>query len=183
MPSDAMDQVSEPGAEPEPGSPPAHAHGHAPGPLPIPYTAEEVGRTFAAQLATFTFAEELLCLGIGRFSIVKRARARRHLLALSIALWHVALEKSFPNDADTFFERFTASYPPITSGKSGAKKLRELVVRYDELIAEKKDGDFTGVADTLVAALQLQEEDKRRQQLRISLQIRSLFEFIFEKLI
>lgn len=126
---------------------------------------------------------ELQSLGIGRFSVIKRARAKRHLIAVSIALWHVALEKSFPNDADTFYERFTATYPPITGERGSAKKLRELVSRYDELIAEKKDGDFTGVADTLVATLRLQEEDKRRQQLRISLQIRTLFEFIFEKLI
>lgn len=153
------------------------------GPLPIPYTAEKVGRTFAELLATLDFAAELHDLGIGRFNFVKRHTAKRHLLATSIALWHIALERSFPNDAGTFFEQFIATWPPVAGDRSGAKKLRDLVMRYDALMAEKKDTDFTAVADTLVNALDLQETDKRKQQLRLSLQVRGVYELIFEKMI
>lgn len=153
------------------------------GPLPIPYTAQEVGRTFAELLATFDFKAEMFGLGIGRFAILKRVTAKRHLTAISIALWHIALEKSFPNNAEAFFSHFTETYPPLMGGKGGAKKLRDLVIHYDALIAKKKDSDFTTVADTLVETLNIAETDKRRQQLRLSLQVRAIFELIFNKLI
>ncbi len=161
----------------------APAGGASPGPLPIPYTAEEVGGTFGELLATFDFGAELHELGFGRVRPFKRATARRLLTAISIALWHIALEKSFPNDADAFFSHFTATFPPLVGERRGARKLRDLVAQYDALIAEKKDTDFTRVADTLVEALGIQESDRRSQQLRLSLRIRSMYEVIFNKLI
>ena len=153
------------------------------GPLPIPYTAEEVGRTFVGLLATFDFAVEMRELGIKRLQFVKRLRAKKLMTAVCIALWHLALERSFPHDADAFFAHFTATYPPMVGERRGAKKLRGLVVQYDSLMAEKKDTDFTRVADTLVNALHIEESDKRRQQLKLSLHIRSVYELIFNKLI
>ena len=153
------------------------------GPLPIPYTADEVGRTFAELLATVNFGAELRELGIGRLQLVTRIRAKRLLTAVCIALWHVALERSFPNDADAFFAHFLRTYPPLVGDRGGARKLRDLVTRYDALVAEKKDTDFTGVADTLVTDLGIGESDARRQQLKLSLRIRSIYELIFEKLI
>lgn len=153
------------------------------GPLPIPYTAEEVGRTFADLLAAFDYGTELHELGIGRWSFLKRSHAVKLLTAVNIALWHVALERSFPNDADTFFAHFVKTYPPLAGDGRSAKKLRDLVTQYDTLVAEKKDTDFTQVADTLIGALGILESDKRRQQLKLSLHIRSVYEFIFEKLI
>ncbi|MCC8194540.1 MAG: hypothetical protein LIP28_07845 [Deltaproteobacteria bacterium] len=162
---------------PSPASPPSG------GPLPIPYTAEEVGRTFADLLATFDFATELHELGIGKLNIAKRAKAKKLLTAVSIVLWHVALEKSFPHDADAFFSHFIATYPRLKGEGRSARKMRDLVARYDALAAEKKDADFTVIADTLVSALHIQEADRRRQQLKLSLRVRSVYELIFEKLI
>lgn len=169
-------------SEPAASEPQEHAV-QSSGPLPIPYTAQEVGKTFAELLVTFDFRAEMLGLGIGRFDFLKRVAAKRHLTAISIALWHIALEKSFPNDAEAFFTHFTTTYPPLTGGRGGAKKLHDLVTHYDTLIAEKKDSDFTAVADTLVETLKIVEADKRRQQLRLSLQVRAIFELVFKKLI
>lgn len=153
------------------------------GPLPIPYTAEEVGRTFADLMAAFDFGTELHELGIGRWSFLKRSHARKQLTAVNIALWHIALERSFPNDADAFFTHFVKTYPPLVGDRRSARKLRDLVAQYDALAAEKKDMDFTKIADTLIEALGILESDKRRQQLKLSLHVRSMYEFIFEKLI
>ncbi|MDL2210184.1 hypothetical protein LJC26_05215 [Desulfovibrio sp. OttesenSCG-928-O18] len=153
------------------------------GPLPIPYTAEEVGRTFADLLATFDFAVELHELGIGSLSLFKRRQAKKRFTALCIALWHVALEKSFPNDADAFFTHFVATYPPLVGERRGAKKMRDLVMQYDALVAEKKDGDFTKVADTITETFKLEPAEQRKQQLKLSLRIRSIYDLIFEKLI
>lgn len=159
---------------------PAHPPG---GPLPIPYTAREVGRTFADLLATFDFEAELHGLDISRFSFIRRFRSKRLLTALCIALWHIALEKSFPNDADAFFAEFLETWPPLTGDGRSAKGLHALVVRYDALVAEKKDADFSKVAEVLAEDLKIHENDRRRQQLRMSLHIRSVYELIFAKLI
>lgn len=152
-------------------------------PLPIPYTAEEVGRTFADLLATFDFAAELHDLGIGSLSLFKRRQAKKLFTALCIALWHVALGKSFPNDADAFFTHFVATCPSLVGDCRAAKKMRDLVMRYDALVAEKKDGDFTKVADTITKTFKLAPTEQRRQQLKLSLRIRSIYDLIFEKLI
>jgi hypothetical protein len=150
---------------------------------PIPYTAEEVTKRFKDLLAAFDFGAELYELGIGQWSPFKRSQAKKQLTAVHIALWHIALERSFPNDADVFFTHFVTTYPSLQGDKRSAKKLRDLVARYDALVAEKKDTDFTGVADTLVEALGIVETDSRRQRLKLSLRIRSVYEFIFQKMI
>jgi hypothetical protein len=106
--------------------------------LPIPYTAEEVARIFTELLATFNFPLELREIGIGSLSIFKRGQAKKRLTALCIALWHIALEKSFPNDTEAFFSHFRATYPPLVGEKRGARKMRDLLDRYDALVAEKK---------------------------------------------
>lgn len=153
------------------------------GPLPIPYTAEEVGRTFADLLGTFDFAFELREFGLGSLSIFKRSQARKRLTVLCIALWHVALEKSFPNDAQAFFARFRETYPPLVGEKRGAKKLRDLLDRYDILVSEKRDGDFTRVAEVLMESFSPAPADKVKMQLKLSLRIRSIYDLIFTKLI
>lgn len=153
------------------------------GPLPIPYTAEEVGRTFADLLATFDFAAEMHDLQIGRLNLVKRAKAKRLLTAISIALWHVALQKSFPNDADFFFNHFVETYPPLAGSGRRAKNLRFYVAACDALVGEKKDADFSLVAENLTDAFASQDKSRQSLQLRISLRIRALYDLIFEKLI
>lgn len=155
----------------------------ADGPLPIPYTAEEVGRTFVTLLATFNVAYELHELGIGSLSIFKRSQAKKRFTALCIALWHVALEKSFPNDAAAFFTHFKETYPPLVGESRGARKMRELLDRYDALVSKKKDGDFTRVAEDFIDSFNLVPADRPKLQLKMSLRIRTVYDLIFKKLI
>lgn len=151
--------------------------------LPIPYTASEVGRTFAAVLESFTFAAEMHDIGIGTLSVFKRRNAKKRFTALCITLWRIALEKSFPKDADVFFDHFIATYPPLCGENKSASQMRDLVALYDGLAAEKKDGDFTKLAENMADFFNFPDKDRPRQQLKLSLRIRSLYELIFEKLI
>jgi hypothetical protein len=153
------------------------------GPLPIPYTADEICKTFAGLLATFDFAIELQEVGIGPLNVIKRRRAKRNFTALCIALWHVALEKSFPQDAAAFFTHFMDTHPLFAGEGRSARKLRDLVFRYDLLVSEKKDADFTKVADCLAEAFKIAAADRPRRQLKLSLRIRALYELIFDRLI
>lgn len=152
-------------------------------PSPIPYTAEEVGKNFAGLLETFDFTYELRALGIGFWNFAKRRHAKKRFVAMCVALWRIALEHSFPNDADVFFNHFLTTYPPIAADKRSAKKLHALVMEYDALVSEKKDADFTKVAASMTEAFPLSPEEHRKQLLKLSLRIRSIYELIFEKLI
>ncbi|GHV53548.1 hypothetical protein FACS1894206_04460 [Deltaproteobacteria bacterium] len=152
-------------------------------PLPIPYTADEVGRTFSDLLATFDFGLELHELGIGSLSVFKRRQAKKRFTALCIALWHVAVEKSFPHDAEIFFTHFITTYPPLCGNGGSAKQLRDFVSKYDALVSEKKDADFSHVADNLAESLRLAKTERPKQQLKLSLRIRAMYDLIFAKLI
>ena len=153
------------------------------GPLPIQYSADEVGRTFRELLAIFDFTEEMQTLGVGSWRVFKRRKARRYLIGICISLWHLALERSFPNDAQAFAQHFAETYPLLSSRRKSGQALRELVKTYDDLLAEKKDGDFTTVADHIAEALGSVGDNRRRHQLKLSLLIRARYESIFDNLI
>lgn len=54
---------------------------------------------------------------------------------------------------------------------------------YDALVGEKKDGDFSLVAEKLANVFTLPDKDRKRLQLKLSLRVRALYELIFEKMI
>lgn len=183
--TDTADSPDTPGSPepPSPASAPDQPEEIEQKPLPIPYTAEEVGRTFSAQLENFDFSEELKDLGIGVLSLIKRSQGTQQFTALSIALWKLALARSFPEDAENFFSYFLENSPLLTGDGKKAKKLRAAVLEYVELLAEKGDMDFSAIADHLVRALKLSGPELPRQRLKTSLRVRALYSFIFDKLI
>jgi hypothetical protein len=129
------------------------------------------------------FTQAVQEMGIGFLNLFKKRKAVNHMTALSISLWKLALERSFPQDADAFFTCF------LESGMLGGvpvkrqQILKNLVQTYLDLLADKKDTDFSGAARYLADALTVNSVDKRTFCLRVSLYIRKLYNFIFEKLI
>jgi hypothetical protein len=152
-------------------------------PRPIPYTAAEVARTFTAQREALDFSDEIQELGLGRLRFLKRSRAGRQLTALSVALWKLALERSFPADADTFFRHYLETSPLLSGDGKREKRLTADIRTYVELLAAKGDTDFSAVAGHLVSSLGLRQDDFPSLRLRLSLRIRAVYSFIFDKLI
>lgn len=153
------------------------------GPLPIPYTAEEVGRLFSAQLENFDFTEELRELGIGPLNVFKRVQGKTQFTALSVALWKLALARSFPGDAEAFFALFLEQSPLFAKGGKKSARLREVVLTYVALLTEKGDADFSVAAEHFARSLKLSGPELPRRRLKLSLRIRALYSFIFDKLI
>ncbi len=153
------------------------------GPSPISFTAEEVSRTFDGLLATFDFKAQLEEIGLGPLHFIKRARARLEFIALSIALWKLALDKSFPQDARLFFRHYMDTAPFLQGESKPAKELRGHITTYVSLMVPKGDADFSAVSEHLAANLGCQDQDMRRQRLKLSLIIRSLYAIIFNNLI
>lgn len=152
-------------------------------PSPVVYTAEEVAQNFESQLACLDFKRDLMEFGIGSLSLFKRRKALQQLTALSISLWKLTLERSFPQDAEVFFQHFLENNPRVTGTAKKAEELRALVQTYVDLLAEKRDADFSIAAQHMADALSLSGADNRSFCLKISLRIRQLYNFIFAKLI
>lgn len=147
------------------------------------YSAEEVVSQFFALYDCFDFKSELLELGISPLQIRRRKKARREFKAICIALWGVALQKSFPLDAPAFFSHFMDKAPFLSGKSKECSRLQSRVNIYVDLMAEKRDTDFLPVAEYLAEALALNDEDMRRLRLKVSLVTRNLYTFIFDRLV
>jgi len=147
------------------------------------YSADEVIRQFLRLYNSLDFKTELADIGVPRWQFLRRKRATQELRAITIALWGLALQKSFPNDAGDFFAAFREKAPILAEGVKETVRLHEKVNAYIVLLSPKKDTDFSPVADHLAKLLALQAEDVARLRLKLSLIIRNLYVLIFDKLV
>ena len=147
------------------------------------YSAAEVIQQFFALYSSMDFKLELEDIGIGRFHFVRRKKALREFRSLSIALWGLALQKSFPNDAEAFFQEFLASLPAIFSDTKERELMENRIAIYADCLSAKKDADFLPVAEYLAEILALDAEGMRRMRIKLSLIMRKLYTMIFDKLV
>jgi hypothetical protein len=149
------------------------------------YSAEEVLRNFEGLLDSFDFKAELPGLGIGGgpLQMTRRKKAVRELNALTVGLWHLALLRSFPNDADDFLKRYLATSPRFAGSDKESAKLRARIGIYVDLLKDKRDTDFLPVASYLAEVLALNAEDSASLRLKVSLLTRSLYTWIFDRLV
>lgn len=147
------------------------------------YTAAEVIQQFLCLYNCLDFRSELEDIGITRYQFLRRKKALREFRALCISLWGLALQKSFPDDAASFFTEFNTTAPDLATGNKKSKQLHERINVYIELLVPKKDTDFSPVASYLAEVLALDDRDKARLRLKLSLIIRNLYMLIFNKLV
>lgn len=147
------------------------------------YTAAEVIQQFLAVYNCMDFKPELEDIGIGRFQFVRRKKALREFRALSIALWGLALQKSFPNDAESFFQEFREDLTALFPSVKEREMMDNRIDIYVDCLSTKKDTDFLPVAEYLAEVLALDAEDMRRLRLKLSLFMRNLYTMIFDRLV
>ena len=147
------------------------------------YTADEVLLQFLGLYNSLDFKAELADLGITRWQFLRRRKAIRAFRAISIALWGLALQKSFPKDAGNFFAELRDKAPMLAGSGKETVCLHERVNAYIELLAPKKDTDFSPVAGHLATILAPHAEDVPRLRFKLSLIIRNLYVLIFNKLV
>jgi hypothetical protein len=147
------------------------------------YSADEVIRQFLALYNCMDFKVELEDIGISRFQFARRRRALQELRALSIALWGLALQKSFPKDAEDFFQEFLCALPIMFPVVKKRELMEKRINFYVDCLNAKKETDFLPVAEQLAKVLALDTEDMRRLRLKLSLITRHLYTLIFDKLV
>lgn len=151
----------------------------AEGPL---YTKEMVFTHFEAVLESLELKQQIVELGCGMSSFFTKGRSLTEFTAMCIALWKLALEQSFPAEADDFSAEFLEISPALGKGKK-RDQLLVLVQEYNELFAPQKTGDFTPVSQHMAGKLANAKADRKALQLKLSLTIRKLYQTIFDHLI
>ena len=101
---------------------------------------------------------------------------------MCVGLWKLALDQSFPEEAEEFFAEFTSSSPTLGKGKKRGRMI-ELIGEYNELFATKKSADFTAISQHLADSLANASADRKSLQLKLSLVIRKMYQSIFDHLI
>ncbi|UZP66509.1 hypothetical protein N1030_12945 [Desulfovibrio mangrovi] len=148
------------------------------------YTSDELIRIFTALLDSYDFEAEVAIFGFRKHQFIKKKKALRELAALFIALWDLALQKSFPTERELVFEEFVNrySYSAKGSNKDVELQLRSIEV-YVTLLQKNRDKDFSEVA-AFLADLMLEDQGaKDRARLKLALAIRAMFRLIFDRLI
>ena len=143
---------------------------------------EEALANFSVLIDDLDFEAELELMGIGRLHFLRRRQMQIELKGLYMALWHLALSRSFPQDADAMFASFLNRYAAAHPGKPGEPIVKR-AAEYSGMLAPYGDADFNDVAGHLLSFLESPEKDTRALKLRLALHIRSAYRFIFERLI
>lgn len=145
-------------------------------------SVQEALDNFDALLRDADFARELELLGIGRLQFLLRRQMAYELKGLYIALWRLALSQSFPDDAEAMFATFLHGYllkHPDKISRHIAQRARE----YWNMILPSGDSDFMAVARHLTSFVVREQRDNRALTLKLALHIRSIYRFIFDRLI
>ena len=147
------------------------------------YTHEEVIANFQALVESWDFDVEIKRLGIGAMQIMRRKQMRLEFKGLMTGLWRLALTRSFPEDGLQIFEEYLARcLAPPKSGKK-AQQMVERARQYAEMIALRGDTDFSEVSRHMTSFLDLPESARKGATLKLALEIRQMYNFIFERMI
>ena len=146
------------------------------------YTKEGVLQHFEEVLESLELKQQIAELGSGMNSFFTKKRSLAEFTAMGIALWKLALEKSFPKEAEAFFNEYLETSKTLGKGKKHAQML-ELVNKYNELFAPKKTEDFSAISQYIADNLGSASADRKTLQLKLSLTIRKIYQFIFDHLI
>jgi hypothetical protein len=147
------------------------------------YTHEEVIANFQALMDSWDFDAELRRFGIGAMHILRRRRMLLEFKGLFAGLWRLALTRSFPEDGRKIFEGYLEAC--VISSKN-SKKALQLVERaryYAKMLAVRGDTDFSEVSRYLASLVHLPEADRKSITLKLALDIRQMYNVIFERMI
>lgn len=147
------------------------------------YTQEEVIANFQALIDSWNFNTELRRLGIGAMQIMRRKQMLLEFQGLFAGLWRLALTRSFPEDGEHIFEGYLAR---CASNPKNARRASQLVERsrqYAEMLAQRGDTNFSEVSRHLASFLKLPESAHNRVTLQLALNIRQMYNCIFERMI
>jgi hypothetical protein len=147
------------------------------------FTIDEVVNNFNALLEQSDFEQELAISGIKRVRLVTRSRMKTEWLFVYIALWRLALDRSFPDDGDAIFEAFIAQRAKKIKPARKIELFIAHAMEYVEMFRFKGNNDFSLPAEHITAKLVLSDHDAQAARVRVILHMRELYKLIFDRLI
>lgn len=143
---------------------------------------QEALENFAVLLDDTDFTAHLHLMGVGRLHFTRRRQLLLEWRGLYVALWRLALGRSFPQDADAMLAAFCRSYRERHKDKLTPQML-ERAEQYWDMMRVTRESDFTEVARHFCSFCQLDEKASRSLQLKLVLIIRKAYTDIFRRLI
>jgi len=147
------------------------------------YTHEEVIANFQALIGSWDFNAELKRLGIGSMQIMRRSQMLLEFKGLFAGLWRLALTRSFPQDGQQIFESYLEHCLTASPKNKKAQQLVERSRQYAEMLTLRGNTDFSEVSRHLVSFLNLPEATRKSGTLKLALDIRQMYTFIYERMI
>ena len=117
---------------------------------------QDVANNFMALLSDFNYADEMELLNISKLNLIVRKNLSKEFETLYIALWYNCLKTSFPENYDAIFQTFLDNN--LTTKYKGAK-LEE------------------------ISFLKFDEANQPTYKMKITLHLRKVYTYIFERLI
>ena len=137
---------------------------------------------FKALLADADFTLELELLGVRRMQFMRRRQMQGELMGLYMALWRLALARSFPVDAQRMFELFQQEYAQAHKDKFSAHVLNR-ANEYWAMLEPRGDVDFSEIARHL-CSFSIQDPSQAKSiNLKLVLHIRKIYKLVFDRLI
>lgn len=137
---------------------------------------------FKALLADADFTLELELLGIRRMQFMRRRQMQTELMGLYMALWRLALARSFPVDAQKMFELFQQEYMQVHKDKN-SKHIMRRANEYWAMLEPTGDADFSDVARHLCSFSMQNPNQAKSINLKLVLHIRKIYKLVFDRLI
>lgn len=145
-------------------------------------TIEHVLGNFDALLSDVDFTRELQLLGVGRLDFLRRKQMLLELRGLYMGLWYLALCRSFPDAAEDIFAAYLLLHAERNPGKAG-RHLRERATQYKDMLHSAGDQNFTTVSRHILSFYHKDEETLKSLSLRLALNFRATYTFLFERLL
>ena len=147
------------------------------------YTHEEVIANFQALIGGWNFNAKLGQLGIGAMHVMRRRQMLLEFKGLFTGLWRLALMRSFPEEGRQIFEEYLERCLSNPKNEKSARQLVERSRQYADMLDLRGDTDFSEVSRHLTSFLHLPESAHKSAVLKLALDIRQMYNVIFERMI
>ncbi len=151
-------------------------------PITPPSDPKEVAAIFEALLSTVDFTQELSIFKVGRFNRSLRKTLLKEFEGTYIGLWALALEQSFPQNAQEIFDCFLQQHLEKMSPK--LRSATATTIRaYRDMVLSVGDKDFSHISRHLLSFAKIDDNALKAETLRLSLVLRNHYSFIFQRLV
>lgn len=144
---------------------------------------QDVANNFMALLSDFNYADEMELLNISKLSILVRKNLSKEFETLYIALWYDCLRKSFPDNYEAIFQTFLDNN--LIKKYKGAKlqEIKNKVQLYIDSLGNTASTDLTPITNHLLSFFKFDEASQPTYKMKITLHLRKVYTYIFERLI